>query len=72
MAKKTVTGLLNAHFNKGDGVSLASENTSGGVPEKRGVAAFRDELAALTDAEKRELAEGICAITGDTILEAAK
>lgn len=49
----TVTKALNAYFNVGDGKVAAS--------------AFLAELKALTAEEKRELAEGVCAITGDTL-----
>ncbi len=68
MAKKTVISVLNGYFNSGDGVSLPSESTMGGVPVKRNVSAFRDELKALSDAEKAELAAGVVAITGDTLI----
>lgn len=51
--QKTITAILSGYFNQGDG--------------KRALGAWRDELQALTDAEKRELAEGVCAITGDSI-----
>ena len=51
--EKTVTAILSGYFNQGDG--------------KRALTAWRDELAALSPAEKRELAEGVCAITGDRI-----
>lgn len=54
MAAKTLTAILTSFFNVGDG--------------KRSVTEWRDELKALTDEEKRSLAEGVCAITGDTIL----
>lgn len=53
MAAKGITSILSGYFNQGDG--------------KRSMTAFAAELKALTDEEKRELAEGVCAITGDTI-----
>jgi hypothetical protein len=53
VAEKSVTAILSGYFNQGDG--------------KRPLTAWRDELKALTDAEKRELADGVCVITGDTI-----
>lgn len=49
----TVTKALNAYFNVGDG--------------KRGAGEFLKELKALSTEEKRELAEGVVAITGDTL-----
>lgn len=53
MAQKSIVSILAGYFNQGDG--------------KRGLADFQQELKALSDAEKRELAKGVCAITGDTI-----
>lgn len=53
MTAKTITAILSGYFNEGEG--------------KRPLTAWRDELSALTVEEKRELAEGVCAITGDTI-----
>lgn len=53
MAEKTITAILSGYFNQGEG--------------KRGLTDWRDELSALSADEKRELAEGVCAITGDTI-----
>lgn len=57
MAAKGIVSILSGFFNQGDG--------------KRPLPDFRDELAALTPEEKQELAEGVCAITGDTIKAAA-
>lgn len=51
--EKTVTAILSGYFNQGDG--------------KRPLPAWRDELKELSDAEKRALAEGVCAITGDMV-----
>lgn len=51
--EKGVVAILSGYFNQGDG--------------KRPLSVFRDELKNLSDAEKRELAEGVCAITGDTL-----
>jgi hypothetical protein len=53
MAEKTVTAILSGYFNEGEG--------------KRRLPEWRDELSALSTDEKRELAEGVCAITGDSI-----
>lgn len=53
MAKITVTKALNNYFNVGDGKV---------APTK-----FLNELKALSTEEKRELAEGVCAITGDEL-----
>lgn len=53
----TVTKALNGYFNEGAGKVSPSK--------------FLEELKALTTEEKRELAQGVCAITGDT-LPAAK
>lgn len=57
MAEKGIVSILSGYFNQGDG--------------KRSLPVFRDELKALSDTEKRELAEGVCAITGDTIKPAS-
>lgn len=54
VATVTVLKALTDYFNKG------SERP---VP----LTEWRDELAELTADEKRELAEGVCAITGDTL-----
>jgi len=51
--EKGIVAILSGYFNQGDG--------------KRSLPEFRDELKALTDDEKRELALGVCAITGDTL-----
>jgi hypothetical protein len=53
MPAKTVTQVLSNYFNVGDGKRSASE--------------FLKELKALSTEEKLELAEGVCAVTGDTI-----
>jgi hypothetical protein len=53
MAEKTITAILSGYFNQGDGW--------------RAMTAWAHELKALTDEQKRDLAEGVCAITGDTI-----
>ncbi|HEY6018385.1 MAG TPA: hypothetical protein VIY48_00340 [Candidatus Paceibacterota bacterium] len=53
MAVKSVTMVLTHYFNEGEG--------------KRDSKAWLQELKALTPEEKLELAEGVCAITGDTI-----
>lgn len=44
--EKTVISAISGYFNQGDG--------------KRSMSDFRDELKALSDAEKRELAQGAC------------
>lgn len=51
--EKTIVAVLAGYFNQGEG--------------KRPLSVFQQELKALTEEEKRELAEGVCAITGDTI-----
>lgn len=53
MAAKTVLKVLTDYFNSGDG--------------KRPVSEWAKEVKALSAAEKQQLAEGVCAITGDTI-----
>jgi hypothetical protein len=53
MAVKSVTALLAAYFNQGEG--------------KRPLSEFQAELKALSADEKLELAQGVCAITGDTL-----
>lgn len=55
MPAQSMTKILASYFNVGEG--------------KRSLAAFAAEIKALSDAEKRELAQGVCAITGDTIKE---
>jgi hypothetical protein len=52
---KTVTSILAGYFNVDDG--------------KRPLREFQGELKALTTEEKLELAQGVCAITGDAIKE---
>lgn len=51
--EKTVTGALREYFNTGAG--------------KRTITEFRAELDALSDVEKRELAELACAASGWTL-----
>jgi hypothetical protein len=53
MATVSVTKALTDYFNQGEG--------------KRPAAQWLLELRALTTAEKRELAEGIVALTGDEL-----
>lgn len=53
MATVSVTKCLTEYFNSGDG--------------KRAAKDWLAELKALSVAEKRELAEGVCLITGDTL-----
>jgi len=53
VAEKTVTAILSGYFNSGEG--------------KRGLVEWRDELSKLSADEKRDLANGVCAITGDSI-----
>lgn len=53
MAQVTVVKALAGFFNEGAG--------------KRPLAKFQQELKAMSDVEKRELAEGVCAITGDEL-----
>lgn len=53
MAAKRIPTILASYFNTGDG--------------KRSLADFAAELKALSDDEKLSLAEGVVAITGDTI-----
>lgn len=51
--EKTVISAISGYFNQGEG--------------KRSMSDFRDELKALSDAEKLELAEGACSIMGWTL-----
>lgn len=51
--EKTVTGILTAFFNVGEG--------------KRSSIEWLKELKEMTTEAKRELADAICAFTGDTI-----
>jgi hypothetical protein len=53
MAAKGITAILTGYFNVDEGKRPSSD--------------WLKELKALTPEEKRELAEGVCAITGDTI-----
>lgn len=46
-----VTSILSKYFNEGD--------------RKVGLAAFRDELAAMSPEEKRELADGVLALADE-------
>lgn len=52
MAAKGIATILSSYFNADKGKTIRE---------------FGAELKALTDAEKLELAEGVCAITGDTV-----
>ena len=54
--KVTVLKALTSYFNEGDG--------------KRSMTQWRDEIKALSDIEKRELAQGVCDITGDELMSA--
>jgi len=54
MASKTILKTLTDYFNVGDG--------------KRPTRDWATEIKALSPDEKRELAEGVCAITGDTLV----
>lgn len=51
--EKTAIVILTQYFNEGEG--------------KRSNTRWLQELRALSADEKQELAEGVCAITGDTI-----
>jgi pyridoxal/pyridoxine/pyridoxamine kinase len=51
--QKTITAILTGYFNSGEG--------------KRDNTRWIGELRALSPDEKRSLAEGVCALTGDTI-----
>lgn len=53
MAEKTAVAILAGYFNQGDG--------------KRPLSDFQKEIKELSADEKRELALGVCAITGDTL-----
>lgn len=53
MAEKTVLKTLTDYFNEGEG--------------KRSLKDWSNEVKALSPDEKRWLAEGVCAITGDTL-----
>lgn len=53
MAQTTVLKALAGYYNVGEG--------------KKSLRDFSAEIKELTDAEKRELAEGVVAITGDTL-----
>lgn len=55
MAQITVTKALSGFFNEGAG--------------KRGAKDFLTELRALSVEEKRELAQGVVEITGDTLTQ---
>lgn len=53
MAQTTVLKALVGYFNTGEG--------------KRPLKDFTAEIKQLTEEEKLELAQGVCAITGDTL-----
>jgi hypothetical protein len=53
MAKITVTKALSNFFNQGEGKVPASD--------------FLKELRALSPEEKLDLAQGVCAVTGDEL-----
>lgn len=53
MAEVTAVKALNEYFNKGE--------------NKKPLREFADEIKKLSDDEKRELALGVCEITGDTL-----
>jgi hypothetical protein len=53
MSAKKIPTILASYFNTGEG--------------KRPLSDFAAELRVLSPEEKQELAEGVCAITGDTI-----
>lgn len=57
MASKTVLKVLTDYFNTGEG--------------KRPTREWAQEIKALSTEEKRALAEGVCAITGDTLVSPA-
>lgn len=60
---KTVTGALNSYFNvAGDTGSLRDDTF--GKSAKRGSKEFLDELRALSEAEKTNLAIGACLVMG--------
>lgn len=62
----TVAKALSGYFNVEGGTgSLAPE--SYGRSAKRPLTEFAAELKALTPEEKHKLAQGVCAITGDTL-----
>lgn len=66
MTKIGVTKALSTYFNV-DGGTGSLHPDSFGKSSKRTLPEFRDELKALSDTEKRELAEMVCAVTGDTL-----
>jgi hypothetical protein len=76
MPQVTALKALNGYFNTGTEVSVESEGgpnakaTVGGVPAKRSLPTFRDEMAALTPEEKQELAALVVAVTGDALVAA--
>lgn len=51
--EKTATAWLTGFFNEGEG--------------KRSLSEWRDELKALSVDEKKELAEGVAALSGGTV-----
>lgn len=53
MAEKTVLQILTGYFNEGEG--------------KRPTREWAAEVKALNPTEKRELADGVCAVTGDSV-----
>lgn len=59
MAAKSAVVILAGYFN-GDKT----------LPSYKPLREFAAEVRALSDADKTELAEGVCAITGDTLAKA--
>lgn len=57
MAELTALKILTNYFNVGDG--------------KRPLKDWSEEIKALSDPEKKDLTVGVCAITGDTLKDAA-
>jgi hypothetical protein len=66
MAEKTPLQLVSSYYNSGTEVSL-SDAPNPNRPAKRPLKEFREEWSALTEDDKQELAEGVAAITGDTV-----
>lgn len=73
MAKVTALKALTNFFQVEGGYSVESAGgneavpTVAGVPTKRAMKVWGDEVKALSPEEKRELAELVCAVTGDEL-----
>lgn len=68
MAEVSALKALTDYFqDPSQGSSLSSESTTGGIPGRRPATDWRKEMLALTKEDRTELAQMVCAVTGDTL-----